>query len=863
MGWAVQAEAQVFTNGGFEAGTNTGWTTWPGSASVTTANVQSGTYAAQLVSSGSAVVVERELNLLPGLNATITGYMRGTSLPSPAKAQVDLVLVDSGSNTTTVNLGLQNATSSTYKQYTLNKWIPLGTQSTKLRLTLTNTGTANFDSFAVQYTTGKQLILNRGFESLPDFSGWTTTAGCTITTTGTHSGANAALVTPNTSIRQVMQDFPLAEGQKVTVRGYMSTNNMGTFSGSMVVRLFNSSGTPVGADLPIASANGTTAYPATPYALTFTATTGVVRGQVRLIGAGGTGCVGTVAFDDISVIEGDGVVKAFPGAEGFGSDTIGGRGDASNIVIYKVTNLGGGTSPFTVSANYGSGTLRAALQRNLADGKHYYILFSKAGIIDFHTGTNQATTQVNIKQPYVTIAGQTAPGDGICIKNSGPKITTHDVVIRGLRFRIGGIHYTGSGTNTGLDNLKEDDRDCLSFNQGSSVVSNCIVDHCSLAWSGDEQIQFYADANDGVYGTSPLTNLTISNCLFTEPMDDPWHLVYDNNDKHHAYQFSIDFAQDVSLHHNLFLHGQRRQPEIRRNSRVELINNLIYNHEQVATEFYGGAVSGTNPPMQALVIGNMYVEGPNSTYSAEMPNNPKPVNEGVRFNPGTPPNVGSKFYLLDNYGHYRTTAGQDEWTETDMPSTTQWPDQTNARVSTESAAMTGSGLTRTPIGSLEDVLLGQVAGKQFRPGAYPRDAVDSRAINDILTNDGGVLLATGTITPDGISAGPQGETPGPKAKNATWRTIVDRYRMEDQYGNQNGDQSDDWPTYSIGSLPDSNGNGIPNAWEDSNSNGVPDAWEANYAGGASFDPVAVSADGDGGYLNVEIYANSFIPPADK
>jgi len=141
-------------------------------------------------------------------------------------------------------------------------------------------------------------------------------------------------------------------------------------------------------------------------------------------------------------------LPAFPGAEGFGSTTRGGRGGR----VIEVRNLN----------NDGPGSFRDAVY---AEGPRI-IVFRIGGLIDLHGG-------ISIRNPYVTIAGQTAPGDGVCLKNGVFHIGTHDVVVRYLRVRPGDGPGGGNPEN----------RDCIDVSGDGDKVYNIIVDHCSCSWA--------------------------------------------------------------------------------------------------------------------------------------------------------------------------------------------------------------------------------------------------------------------------------------------------------------------------------------------------------------------------------------------
>ena len=139
-------------------------------------------------------------------------------------------------------------------------------------------------------------------------------------------------------------------------------------------------------------------------------------------------------------------LPAFPGAEGFGSTTIGGRGGK----VIEVTNLN----------NDGSGSLRAA-----CESKGPRVIVFRTG------GTIMLESDIEIEEPYITIAGQSAPGDGICIRRAAIRIYTHDVIIRGLRIRVGDESGGPAWGN----------RDGLGIANSETPPYNIIIDHCSIS----------------------------------------------------------------------------------------------------------------------------------------------------------------------------------------------------------------------------------------------------------------------------------------------------------------------------------------------------------------------------------------------
>jgi hypothetical protein len=171
-------------------------------------------------------------------------------------------------------------------------------------------------------------------------------------------------------------------------------------------------------------------------------------------------------------------VPAFPGAEGAGAATPGGRGGK----VHVVTNL----------ADSGPGSFREAVT---AEGPRT-VVFGVAGLITLET-------PVVIDHPYLTLAGQTAPGDGVCIRGQSVHINTHDVVIRYLRFRRG--------------ELKVRD-DAL----GGYPTADVIVDHVSASWGLDENLSLYRwikPLGGDRLQKMPLERVTIQWSISSEALD--------------------------------------------------------------------------------------------------------------------------------------------------------------------------------------------------------------------------------------------------------------------------------------------------------------------------------------------------------
>ena len=218
-------------------------------------------------------------------------------------------------------------------------------------------------------------------------------------------------------------------------------------------------------------------------------------------------------------------IPAFPGAEGAGAITPGGRGGK----VLEVTSLG----------DSGPGSFRTALE---ASGPRI-VVFRIAGLITL-------TNRVRITEPFITIAGQTAPGDGVCVRGETTEINTHDVVIRYLRFRRGELKRRDDGL-------------------GGYPVRNIVLDHCSFSWGLDENISLYRWMEKMPQGPDkkrPTQNVTIQWCISSEALDL-------NN---HAFGGTWG-GRNGSFHHNLFACNTGRNPSIGYGDHFDFRNNVLFN----------------------------------------------------------------------------------------------------------------------------------------------------------------------------------------------------------------------------------------------------------------------------------------------
>ncbi|ALN80782.1 pectate lyase family protein [Lysobacter antibioticus] len=280
-----------------------------------------------------------------------------------------------------------------------------------------------------------------------------------------------------------------------------------------------------------------------------------------------------------SAADGAARALAFPGAMGWAAHTPAGRGGK----ILRVTTL----------ASEGPGSFAEAV----ATPGPRIVVFEVAGVIDL------ARKELRISEPYLTIAGQTAPQPGVTFIRGGLTIATHDVVVRHIRIRPG---------EAGLEKRAGVDFDAINTVRGAHDV---IVDHCSLTWATDENLSAsstrFAGESEAEWMQAASRRITFSNNLIAEGLANATH----RKGEHSKGSLIHDHVNDVLIVGNLYAHNYERNPLFKGGARGQVLNNLVYDPGQralhynlIAEEWLGHAYSRG----EMVLRGNVMRAGPST-----------------------------------------------------------------------------------------------------------------------------------------------------------------------------------------------------------------------------------------------------------
>lgn len=468
---------------------------------------------------------------------------------------------------------------------------------------------------------------------------------------------------------------------------------------------------------------------------------------------------------------------AFPGAEGFGRYATGGRGGK----VYHVTTLRDGMQP---------GTLRHAVMQEGART----VVFDVAGTIFLDA-------PLRIMNGDLTLAGQTAPGDGICVAGRQVSFNGDNTIVRYMRFRIGNDH---KGSPDGI---------------GGSDFHNVIIDHCSVSWSVDECC--------GLYGGN---DFTVQWCIFSEPLRAAGHSKGGN----HGYGAIFGGAR-ASYHHNLLAHAESRMPRLgprpgtQEREHLDMRNNVIYN--------WAGAGCYGGEGMKVNIVNNYYKPGPATPRDSEVGYRIASVNvrttDYVTGRNGQPnawkpmEHVWGRYYVSGNVMEGNDDVTADNWSKGFLAQIHNENcdgtfNDSIARVIRLSEPLETDWITTNTAAEAFDLVLAG-AGCSKR-----RDAVDSRVVEETRC---GTASLFGSRAPDALSM------PG---------------FIDTQYDATPKGTKSPWPLLTscgedVSALVDTDGDGMPDKWEKANGLNPDDAADGN--------AFTLSTEG---YTNLEVYINSLI-----
>lgn len=429
---------------------------------------------------------------------------------------------------------------------------------------------------------------------------------------------------------------------------------------------------------------------------------------------------------------------AFPGAEGGGRFATGGRGGT----VYEVTNLN----------DAGTGSLRDAVSVG-----NRTIIFKVSGEI-------KLKSRLSIKQNNITIAGQTAPGDGICVTGYTLNISASNIILRYIRCRFGD------------DNAVDDD----AMNCWNGAYQNIIIDHCSMSWSIDETATFYG-----------IRNFTLQWCIISESL---FRSKHDKGD--HGYA-GIWGGANATFHHNLVAHHTSRNPRFggtrtgyipypAADELVDYRNNVIYNWGNINSS-YGGEGAKIN------MVNNYYKPGPATPGSLTTSSASNKRNRILNYSSyyaeaGVDTLFGGKFYIAGNVVAGYPDIATDNWAKGVQKDSYAKADALIA-ANKQSQAFTMVSPIRTQ--TAEDAYLTVLDSA----GAIlpRRDLVDNRIVNETKTGtatyEGAAyasVTGTGISHPSGIIDSPANVGGIPSYGSNTAYADADKDGMPDAYETAKG-----------------------------------------------------------------------------
>lgn len=370
---------------------------------------------------------------------------------------------------------------------------------------------------------------------------------------------------------------------------------------------------------------------------------------------------------------------AFPGAQGWAAATPGGRGGK----IIRVTSL----------AAEGPGSFREAVETK---GPRI-IVFEVGGVVDLGGKT------LTIREPFLTIAGQTAPSPGVTFIKGGIDIATHDVVVRHIRVRPG---------EAGFPKKSGKDFDSIST-QGISY--NIIVDHCTLTWGTDENLSAsgprFVGATPEEWRAGTSRNITFSQNIIAESLRWSTHAKLE----HSKGSLIHDNVTGVLIWGNLYAHNVERNPMFKGGVWGVIVNNLIFNPGQRAIHYNLMAEEWGSSPWQ---VGKMVAVG-----------------NVLRAGQDTP--EGLPFLMIGGYGdleyYGRDNIAVDRWGAA-LPMFGRYTTTPARIIQVKKAPFWPAGLEARPASAVQQWVLAEAGA---RP--WDRDALDVQLISDVAEGRGNII----------------------------------------------------------------------------------------------------------------------------
>ncbi|MBL0358190.1 MAG: T9SS type A sorting domain-containing protein [Chitinophagaceae bacterium] len=424
-------------------------------------------------------------------------------------------------------------------------------------------------------------------------------------------------------------------------------------------------------------------------------------------------------------------LPAFPTAEGAGKFVSGGRGTiVAAPTVLEVTSLVDNPA----AANT-PGTFRYACTKS--GFAQRVIVFRVSGIIHLYAA-------LTLNRANTTIAGQTAPGEGICLADYPVKVSASNVIIRYMRFRLGDKNQAASlGNDDALDGV------------GAQRV---IIDHCSISWSNDEACTFYSG-----------DNITLQWNLISEPLDYSYH-DEGSGIQNHSYG-GIWGGKHASFHHNLIAHCKGRMPRFDGIRNIpadtgDFRNNVIYNWGDYNTN--GGEGGAYN------VVNNYYKYGPNTpnTSTGGVNRRNMLINPGEQASPAIP---YGRYFLSGNYCDNSASISSQNWKGASFSGGTL-ADSVTSKVTLPFNCVSIN--VQSAEDACRDVLA--LAGCSL-PN---RDTLDERIVNDVKNRTGRIINVQG-----GFPAGTAyviSQVAWPVLANGTAQTDSDHDGMPDNWEKQRG-----------------------------------------------------------------------------